>query len=82
MGPGQTQDPGLARFAANRPYWVGVLPPTACARTLDDLVADGLSPHSIQLEADCCESDLQRLAAEVTAHGNDACDRGRWWESS
>ena len=39
---------------------------------LDDLVADGLSPHSIQLQADCCESDLQRLAAEVTAHGNDA----------
>ena len=39
---------------------------------LDDLVADGLSPHSIQLEADCCELDLRRLAAEVTAHGNDA----------
>ena len=39
---------------------------------LDDLVADGLSPHSIQLEADCCESDLQRLTAEVTTHGNDA----------
>ena len=37
-----------------------------------DLAATGLSVAAGELEFDCCEQDLQRLAAEITASGNDA----------
>ena len=37
-----------------------------------DLEATGLSVAAGELEFDCCEQDLQRLAAEITASGCDA----------
>ena len=37
-----------------------------------DLEATGLSAAAGELEFDCCEQDLQRLAAEITASGGDA----------
>ena len=37
-----------------------------------DLEATGLSVSTGELEFDCCEQDLQRLAAEITASGSDA----------
>ena len=39
-------------------------------RLASDLQAQGLQPHQAQLQYDCCEQDLQRLAAE--AQGCDA----------
>ena len=37
-----------------------------------DLESDGLVPSAAQLLNDCCEDDLQRISAEITACANDA----------
>ena len=39
-------------------------------RLVSDLLVQGLQPHQAQLQFDCCEQDLQRVAAE--AQGCDA----------
>ena len=33
-------------------------------RLVSDLLVQGLQPHQAQLHFDCCEQDLQRVAAE------------------
>ena len=57
-----------------KPFVLGRSAATAELRqTLSsDLAATGLSVAAGELEFDCCEQDLQRLAAEITASGSDA----------
>jgi glycerol dehydrogenase len=41
-------------------------------RLLEDLRRGGLDPSAVELQHDCCEEDLQRLAGELTEAGADA----------
>ena len=63
----------IARLC-QRPLLLGRSASTAQLRKglADDLRASGLQPYSGELQFDCCEQDLQRLAAELTAAGCDA----------
>jgi glycerol dehydrogenase len=57
-----------------RPCLLGRSAPTAPLRLrlLEDLRRGGLDPSAGELQHDCCEEDLQRLAGELTAAGADA----------
>ena len=57
-----------------KPFVLGRSAATAESRQRlkSDLQATGLSVASGELEFDCCEQDLQRLAAEIKTSGSDA----------
>ena len=64
----------LIAALSQKPFVLGRSAATAELRqTLSsDLEATGLSVATGELQFDCCEQDLQRLAAEITASGSDA----------
>ena len=74
-GPGAWRE-ALAPIAAlsRRPLLLGRSAATADLRQglLDDLLQQGLEPQPAVLEHDCCEQDLQPLAAWAEAQGCDA----------
>ena len=60
------------KFLCSRPLVLGRSASTVelRQRLVDDLLSQGLNPLQAQLQFDCCEQDLQRVAAE--AQGSDA----------